>query len=151
VEPFDTAATGPRSALGLAPIAEGAGQVTLERRGALAAVVARRIERGRLMLVGYQDTWRWRMGGRADAAEQHRDWWAGLVSGVARVGRVSVTTMRTDIDEAPLAHLIDRVGPATPASQGAVVRGSISNLVLFALLAALLLLSWASRRIRGAP
>ncbi len=151
VEPFDTAAAQPRSSLGLLSIADRPGQIILERRTGQVAVVARRIERGRLVIAGYQDTWRWRMAGRADAAEKHRDWWAGLVSGVARVGRVPRTVTGGPVDEAPLAHLIDRLGPATPLAAGGEAGFSISNGLLFGMLAGLFLLGWTSRRLRGAP
>ncbi len=150
VEPFDTAAE-PRASLALVPIADWSGQLTLETRAGRPAVVARRVERGRLMIVGYQDTWRWRMSGRGDAAEQHREWWSGLVSGVARAGRAPRSAPADNVDEAPLARLMDRLGPAAP-SEAAVGAGlAVSDGLLFGLMAGLLLLGWASRRLRGAP
>ncbi|HEU5219189.1 MAG TPA: hypothetical protein VFU23_11050 [Gemmatimonadales bacterium] len=150
VEPFDTASADPRASLALVPIAARSGQVALESRGGRAAVVARRVDRGRLIVVGYQDTWRWRMAGGGAAVEGHRDWWAGLVAAVANVGRVS-RAPRFDVDEVPLSHLADRLGPASPAAKAGLPAFSVPNGVLFAAMAGLFLLAWLSRRLRGAP
>jgi hypothetical protein len=146
-EPFDTTGD-PRKTLALTPIALREGAVALERRAGGVAVAVRRVERGRVMVVGYADTWRWRMAGGAGAAGQHRDWWAGLVASVAHVGRISKPRNRS-LDEAPLASLVERLGPAVaPAQAGAT--SHINSAWLFAALAALLLGEWASRRLRGA-
>lgn len=149
VEPFDTTGSDPRRSLGLVPIADLPGQVVLERRSGGTALAARRIERGRLLIVGYLDTWRWRMSGGGDAAEAHRTWWADLVGAVAYAGRIPRAQTAASVDEAPLAHLVDRLGPASPASAPAAAR-RISHSVIFGLLAGLLVLGWASRRLRGA-
>jgi hypothetical protein len=146
IEPFDTTAADPRSSLELWPVGNWTGQLTLESRAGQAAVTARRIERGRLVIVGYQDTWRWRMSGRGDGAERHRDWWAGLVASVAKVGRSPRAPAPSSVDEAPLAHLLDRFGPATPTAPLGAAGVSFSDGLLFGLLA-----EWASRRLRGAP
>ncbi|MFI5207026.1 MAG: hypothetical protein ACHQU8_00800 [Gemmatimonadales bacterium] len=147
VEPFDTAGD-PRRTLALTPIALREGAVALERRSGSVAVAVRRVERGRVMVVGYADTWRWRMAGGSDAAEQHRDWWAGLVASVAHVGRITMPRS-SQLDESPLASLVECLGPATtPALADATSR--VSSAWLFAALAALLLGEWASRRLRGA-
>jgi hypothetical protein len=146
-ESFDTTGD-PRRALALTPIALREGAMALERRGGGVAVAVRRVERGRVLVVGYADTWRWRMAGGEGAAERHRDWWAGLVASVAHVGRIS-RSQSAAVDEAPLASLVERLGPAaTPAQFAAPAR--ISSAWLFAALAALLLGEWASRRLRGA-
>lgn len=150
-EPFDTSAADPRRSLAATPVADRPGQMVLEGRGGRTTVAARRVEWGRLVIIGYQDTWRWRMAGPADAAERHRDWWADLVAGVARVERVPRSMHEPGTDEAPFAHLVDRLGPAAPMAAQASGGLSISNGVLFSLLAGLLLLGWSSRRLRGAP
>jgi hypothetical protein len=150
-EPFDTSSPAPRSSLAVAPIADWPGQLVLESRDGQAAVAARRVERGRLVVVGYLDTWRWRMAGRGDAAGQHRDWWAGLVAGVAHVGREPRPVSGAGADEAPLAHLMDRLGPSSRPITGAAAGLSISNALLFGAMAGLFLLGWTSRRFRGAP
>lgn len=150
VEPFDTTAREPRRALALTPIVLGADAVPVERRDELVAVAARRLERGRVAAVGYDDTWRWRMGGAADALEQHRAWWAGLVAGVAHVRRAPVPGDAV-ADEVPLATLVDRLGPPSRAPETPVAARTLSHAWLLALLATALLLQWLSRRLRGAP
>jgi hypothetical protein len=146
-EPFDTAGD-PRRTLALTPIALREDALALERRAGSVAVAVRRVERGRVMVVGYGDTWRWRMAGGPGAAEQHRDWWAGLVANVAHVGRVAKPPV-SPVDESPLASLVERLGPAVSRAQVAAP-SRISSAWLFAALAALLLGEWASRRLRGA-
>ena len=148
-EPFDTTGPDPRRSLGLVPIAEVPGQVALERRFGRAALAARRIERGRLLIVGYQDTWRWRMAGGGDAAQAHRAWWADLVGAVAYVGRIPRPLSAVGTDEAPFAHLVDRLGPPSAVGPGAGTAG-MSDGAMFGILAGLLVLGWASRRFRGA-
>jgi hypothetical protein len=149
-EPFDSGAREPRGGLELIPVAPRADAVVLERRGNRAAVAARRIERGRAVTSGYIDTWRWRMGGGDAALREHRDWWAGLIAGVAYTGRI-VRPPQGVSDEAPLATLMTRLGPASGAPSRTDGTPRISSRVLFALLMAALLLEWASRRLRGAP
>lgn len=150
VEPFDTTGSEPRRSLGLVPIADRPGQVVLERRSEGTALAARRIERGRVLIVGYLDTWRWRMSGAGDAAEAHRTWWADLVGAVAYAGRIPRAQTAASVDEAPLAHLVDRLGPPSTAPGTTDMARRISPGALFGLLCGLLLLSWASRRLRGA-
>jgi hypothetical protein len=146
-EPFDTTGD-PRRTLALTPIALREDAMALERRAGSVAVAVRRVERGRVMVVGYADTWRWRMAGGEGAAEAHRDWWAGLVASVAHVGRIA-RPRAEPVDEAPLATLVDRLGPAV-ASARAAEGSRVSSAWLFLALAALLLGEWASRRLRGA-
>ena len=149
-EPFDTTLTEPRRNLELAPLAPGDDAVVLERRGNAAAVAARRVERGRVVTTGYRDTWRWRMAGGESSVQAHRDWWADLVAGVAYAGRITRQPAPVS-DEAPLAALIDRLGPASRAPAGPGPGLGFSRAWLFGLLAAALLLEWSSRRLRGAP
>lgn len=148
--PFDSVAFEPRRALALTPILPGASSVVIESRDSMVAVASRRVERGRVTVVGYQDTWRWRMGGGDDALEQYREWWSHLVAGVADVGRVPRAPIGPT-DEAPLAHLVQRLGPQSSVPPGSAPRRPISPGWLFGVLAGALLLEWASRRLRGAP
>jgi hypothetical protein len=149
-EPFDSTLSEPRRNLELAPMVPGEDAVILERRGKAAAVVARRVERGRVVTTGYRDTWRWRMGGGENSVQAHRDWWADLIAGVAYAGRIARQQVAVS-DEAPLAALIDRLGPASGRPAGPGPGFGIPRAWLFGLLAAALLLEWASRRLRGAP
>jgi hypothetical protein len=152
VEPFDTTLAEPRRALALTPIRLGADAVPIERREAFVAVATRRVGRGRIAMVAYPDTWRWRMGGTTGALEEHRSWWAGLVAGVAHAGRVP-RPLDAPLDKAPFARLIDRLGPPSPErSPSSIATGpTIAPKWLFAVLGMALLLEWLSRRLRGAP
>ena len=148
VEPFDAAAAEPRRDLALTPILLRADAVSLERRDSLVAVAARRVESGRVAVIGYADTWRWRMGGDDKAVEQHRDWWADLVASVAYTGRSSRGEFM-GIDEAPFAHLYDRLGapsirPPIPLDRRVPIP------LLFAVFAVALVAELTSRRFRGA-
>jgi hypothetical protein len=134
----------------LIPIALRTGSVLLEHRDRMVAVAARRIERGRAVTIGYLDTWRWRMGGGAAAVRAHRDWWADLVAGVAHSGRIERPAGGIP-DEAPLATLIARLGPASSAPSLPNRTPTVSHQLLFAILMAVLLAEWASRRLRGMP
>lgn len=149
-EPFDSTRADPRRSLELAPLVVRNDAVVLERRGSAAAVAARRVDRGRVATIGYRDTWRWRMGGGAAAVQDHRDWWADLVAGVAYAGR-AMKQPRPVADEAPLATIIDRLGPSGAKPRAPGPGFGISRAWLFGVLAAALLLEWASRRLRGAP
>lgn len=123
--------------------------VPLERSGVRVAVAARRIGAGRVLQVGYDDSWRWRMGGDSTAPEAYRHWVAGLVSRVALVGR----EMRevTGSDPAPFATLMARFGPATLEGSSTDSGHSPLPAWLLGLLVLLFLTEWTSRRTRGAP
>ncbi|MEO6444371.1 MAG: hypothetical protein ABIZ91_12155, partial [Gemmatimonadaceae bacterium] len=61
--------------------------VVLEWRERRPVVVAARESLGRVVLVGFDETWRWRMQGGDEAPAAHRAWWSGLVSSVAYASR----------------------------------------------------------------
>ena len=108
--PSDSA---PRAALGLVPVERLADDaIVLERRGGNVSIAARRVGQGRVIETGYTTSWRWRMAGGDDAPSRHREWLAGLVASVAYTGRTGIAAPPTDA--APLASLIDRLGPAAP-------------------------------------
>ncbi len=126
--------------------------VPLEKRGEVVATAAGRIGAGRALHLGYEDTWRWRMGGGDGAVRDHRLWWTGLVSSVAYAPQIPRPPTTTATDEAPMIGLVAAIGPSGPA-------GTMSNLSrrpsdwmawLFALLALALIGEVASRRLRGA-
>ena len=143
--PSDSA---PRDALGLVPIERLTDDaIALERRSDRVSIAARRVGQGRVIETGYTSSWRWRMAGGDDAPDRHRDWMAALVASVAYTGRTSVAAPPTDV--APLASLIDRLGPAAPAWQEAGLDQGIIARWVFGVLCAALLVEWASRRIRG--
>jgi hypothetical protein len=139
--------------LALAPItALGSDAVPLERRAGTVAIAARRSGAGRSLQLGYQDTWRWRMGGDEEAVRDHRILWTGLVSSVAYAPLVRPATAATSSDEAPISQLVGAIGPNTPV--GVVSPLSVKATVwiawLFVLLAIGLGGEVASRRLRGA-
>ncbi len=137
--------------LPLAVLASGSDAVILDRRGSRVAVVARRHGSGRVLQYGYIDSWRWRMSGGETSVVEHRAWWTGAVSSVAYVPTFALAE-RSDLDNAPLAHLVEALGErsATPSASLASAAGSISLWWLFVLVSLSLLAEWASRRLRGA-
>jgi hypothetical protein len=119
--------------------------VTLEAREGRPVVAARRVGAGRVVQVGYRDTWRWRMQGGEGSVAAHRAWWADLVAGVA----YAPSTADEPGNPAPLASLVDALGPASPLPPGGpptVPRYPW----LVAVVVLCLLLEWSSRRLRGA-
>jgi hypothetical protein len=124
--------------------------VVLERRGTSPVVVASRFALGRVLVMAYSDTWRWRMTGGDEAVAAHRQWWSGLVASVAYAPRLPIPTTAT-IDPAPFASLVAALGAPSSAADGARLAPSgwwtpaLFGLLLFALLA-----EWSSRRTRGA-
>jgi hypothetical protein len=147
------ASASPRTGLGVFPVASPREDaVALESRGGVVTVAARRVDAGRVMQSGYDETWRWRMAGGDEAASAHRAWWSRLVSAVAYAPVLQRAGAETAVDETPLASLVDALGSATtldariaPHSDGARM-----TRILFALVVVSLLLEWASRRLRGA-
>lgn len=133
----------------------------LDSRQGTPTIVARRVEAGRVMQVGYADTWRWRMEGEGRSVEAHRAFWSRLAGLVARgqpreVGPDSGGKGRVDErtdqhDPAPLAALVHAIGPERPAAALSAAAGPqfprwLGPLILLALLA-----EWGLRRRRGAP
>ena len=129
------------------PLATGEGGVS---------IAAHRGGSGRVVQVGYDETWRWRMAGGEDGPKAHAAWWGGLVSAAA-YAPVAARTVDSPIpalgDAAPLASLVAAMGPPTAeAFPGAAspVRRSGAEAALFALAIFGFLAEWASRRLRGA-
>jgi len=142
----------PRRALAFLAIVQGADAIVLEERDGRVAAAARRVDAGRVVQLGYDETWRWRLGGGAQALDAHRAWWSALVSSVAYRAAVALPRDAQD-EDAPLARLVDALG-APSASAGSIATGARwvpSPELLFALVSALLLVELASRRFRGAP
>ena len=147
------ASTSPRTGLGAFPVASlRPDAVALESRDANVMVAARRVDAGRVMHVGYDETWRWRMGGGDEAAAAHRKWWSRLVAAVAYAPLVPRSSVASTVDEMPLASLIDALGPASPPDASLAPSRDASRVtwMLFALVVASLLVEWTSRRLRGA-
>jgi hypothetical protein len=127
--------------------------VPLEKRGGAVAIAARRIGTGRVLQLGYEDTWRWRMGGGEGAVRDHRLWWTGLISSVAYAPRTTRMAFAPATDEAPMTGLVAAIGPGTPAETISKLSRHQSAWMtwLFVLLTLGLFGEVASRRRRGAP
>ena len=141
----------PRRALGfraIAPLARDA--IPIEVRGGSVAVAARRVGAGRVVQVGYDETWRWRFEGSAHSLEADRAWWSGVLAGVACRAATPIDSPVNEFS-APLAHLVAALGP--PASEAAPASIAPRGLPwwLLAVILAAFLAEIASRRLRGAP
>ena len=140
--------------------------VVLERRSEGVTMAARRVGAGRVVQVGYDDSWRWRMAGAPGAEAEHRAWWSRVVTSVAYAPSarcVTLTTAKDSVrcggqgpfaaaplettDDAPVAHLAAARGPARAAAQ--IPTRPIDRRFLMMLVMILLLSEWASRRLRG--
>jgi hypothetical protein len=126
--------------------------VTPDRAVALAA---RRVGAGRVLQLGWTDTWEWRQLGDDSAVVAHRVWWDDLL---ARVVRRPVDARDQDTggplpgDAAPLADLVARIGPADgePPFEPAPAQPARPDARWAALALALLVFEWWARRLRGA-
>jgi hypothetical protein len=139
--------------LPLAPITSLRTDATpFEKRGPAVAIAAERVGAGRVLQLGYEDTWRWRMSGGDGAVRDHRLWWTRLVSSVANAPRIPRTTSTMSTDEAPMIGLVTAIGSATPVEAKSGLSGNQSDRIawLFVLLTLGLIGEIASRRIRGA-
>lgn len=143
----------PGRALPLTPVAVLApGAVPLERRGNAVALAGRRVGAGRVIQVGYGDTWRWRMSGPEGAEAAHRRWWSVLVGSVAYRPTLQLGRDVSSHD-APRARMAARLGPAVPgsapgsSSHSPRSRGAAGWLLAVALVS--LLAEWGLRRLRG--
>jgi hypothetical protein len=139
--------------LPLVPITSLRNEATpFEKRGAAVAIAAERVGAGRVLQLGYEDTWRWRMSGDDGAARDHRLWWTRLVSSVASARRAQRATASAANDEAPMIGLVTAVGPSASLRGASSLSGKISSWIAwsFALLALGLIGEVALRRVRGA-
>ncbi len=149
----------PRDGLDLDPIgALAAGSVALESRDGRTAVAARRIGAGRVVQVGYENSWLWRMAGNDDAPAAHRRWWTALVSSVvaqrAPVRNLVLDAEHDTLDAAPLASLARDLGLPTieATSTASISRSFIASVDprwLLAIAMLSLVASWTLRRWRG--
>jgi hypothetical protein len=140
-----------RVGLALRPLAPRADAVPLERRDRSVAVAARRVGAGRVVQLGYGDTWRWRMSGGDSGVVAHRRWWSGLVAAVAHAPITARETTLRVLDPAPFAATVQAIGPprslgATQRADGPIRPGTGALWITLALL----LTEWTSRRLRGA-
>lgn len=128
------------------------GALALEMRDDDVAIAGWRVGDGRVIQIGYLDTWRWRMAGLDDdAVESHRLWWAALASGVAYAPRFD-RAVSDEVEPTPRATLIETIGAPAPAELELASMLDDPRLLpwAFGALLGLLFLEWTSRRLRGA-
>jgi hypothetical protein len=124
--------------------------VALDRSAGAMRIAAGRVELGRVVLLGYDETWRWRMEGGDGAPGAHRAWWSALVASVAHAPLVPLGDVPA-VDEAPYAALRAALGtPSSDLAAADLAPDSRSDTLLLALLLGALLAEWTSRRLRGA-
>jgi len=122
--------------------------VRLSTRGSIVTAAARREGAGRVLQAGFDETWRWRMQGGADAVAAHRAWWSRMVASVAATP-MSAASDDASAESAPVARLVAALGPATSMEPSMAPARQLPVWLLPAILVALLA-EWASRRWRGA-
>jgi hypothetical protein len=139
--------------LPLAPITSLRSDATpFEKRGSGVAIAAERVGAGRVLQLGYEDTWRWRMSGGDGGVRDHRLWWTRLVSSVAYAPRIPRATSTLSTDEAPMIGLVAAIGAGRSPGSMLNLPGQSPDWLawLFGILALGLLGEVASRRLRGA-
>ncbi len=143
----------PRRALGFYAITNlKPDAIPLESRDNKLAVAARRAGRGRVLQLGYDDSWRWRFGGGPRAPEAERTWWSGLVSSVAYRAAIPLPgSSQLNANAAPLAALHATLGAPTAASRQPAAMVNDLPWWLLAVIVLSLVAEIASRRTRGAP
>jgi hypothetical protein len=149
----------PRRGLDVVPLVSlPSGSVALETLSARTTVAARRVGAGRVIQVGYDNSWLWRMAGDDDAPAAHRRWWTSLVSSVvmrtAPIERDRREPEYDTLDAAPIAALARDLGlPQIRATSVAPIRANVITKLderwLLALAVISLLASWTLRRWRG--
>lgn len=144
----------PRRALGFYPVETAVPDaIPLEERDGVLLAAARRVGAGRVVQVGYDETWRWRLQGGGNSPEAHRAWWSAVVGSAGYRAAHSLEVERFSLDPAPLAATFAALGNPSAARLPEPAASSTPGLrrwMLFLLLA-MLLMEWASRRLRGVP
>ena len=147
VHAFDS--SDPVNAMPVYPLESPRGDIVrLTTRGASLTSAARREGAGRVLQIGFDETWRWRMQGGADAVAAHRAWWSRMLGSVAATPLPAADETQS-AEGAPLARLIGALGPPT-AVEPATSAPRRLPAWLFPLLIICLLAEWGSRRWRGA-
>ena len=147
----ETKSKQPRDALPLRPLVQlTRDAIPLEKRGGRVAIAGGRFGRGRVVQVGYEDLWRWRMSGAGDPVEDSRNWWAGLVSSAAYAPRIPLG-VRNAGEAAPVAAIHASLGAPTVGERGEKGTGEKMLMVLFVVAVGALVVETASRRLDGKP
>jgi hypothetical protein len=150
VKPSDTVRLG---STGFYPVSLKDDGIALEKRTDGIAVAARRVGAGRVIQIGYDDSWRWRMAGANGSERAHREWWSRIIASVAYAPIARVTPppgapTASNAAAAPVVALTDRLGPPRVLASD-IPSAPIDRRWLIALMMLLLLVEWASRRLRG--
>jgi hypothetical protein len=150
VKPTDTVRLG---STGFYPVSLKDDGIALEKRTDGIAVAAHRVGAGRVIQVGYDDSWRWRMAGASGSERAHREWWSRIVASVAYapIARVTPAPGAPNVSNAaaaPVVALTDRLGPPRVLASN-IPSAPVDRRWLIALMMLLLLVEWASRRLRG--
>ena len=151
---FSMDSVAPRRALSMMEITRlKDGAVVVESRDRKTTVAAQRYGQGRVVQVGYLDTWRWRMGGEDDPVQLHRAWWSSMVSSVAYASKTPLVVSTASVDPTPVATLVGTLGLPTHVAAAAISALNDPRLLtfLFAILMGAFFVEWASRRLRGQP
>ena len=147
---FQSADTMRLGSTGFYPVkALNAGAIALERRTDGIALAARRVGAGRVLQVGYDDSWRWRMAGAQGSERAHREWWTRIISAVAYVPSPAMGGGAISWESAPLAGLVDRLGASRQEPQNRSGRGPTDPRLFLVAIMILLIAEWGSRRLRG--
>jgi hypothetical protein len=123
--------------------------VALERRAGEVAIAARRIGAGRVIQLGYDDSWRWRMAGPTGSENAHREWWARVIGAVAYVPESPSVANVARASSAPLALLVDRIGLPRASPPAGARQAPLDRRLILGLILILLVAEWSSRRLRG--
>lgn len=138
-----------RALSAFAPLRVGSDAIAVEQNKGMVSVAAKRVEFGRVIQIGYADTWKWRLQGPARGIDEHRDWWSHLLAQVAHASRSGVADGAGD--PAPYSDLVNVAGlPSAQPQLSKPLSRSSSELLWMLGLFTLLLVEWASRRLRGA-
>ncbi|HYW51775.1 MAG TPA: hypothetical protein VE861_14265 [Gemmatimonadaceae bacterium] len=154
------ASSTPRHGLDLVPIASlTPNGIALESRDGRTAVAARRVGAGRVVQVGYDNSWLWRMAGDDESPGAHRRWWNSLLSGIvplaAPVPGIALRPEDDTLDAAPMAALARDLGlpgvrTARASTSGAAsLTASLDVRWLLVLSLLSFVASWTLRRWRG--
>ncbi|HEX3867051.1 MAG TPA: hypothetical protein VHV78_09870 [Gemmatimonadaceae bacterium] len=151
VEPTDTISLGGTGFYPVSGVRRDA--IVLDRRPLGIAMAARRVGAGRVLQIGYDDSWRWRMAGGPGSEAAHREWWSRVVGSVAYVppappSAIEAATMSSG-ESAPLANLVGRVGMARAVAGSRATSSLVDPRLLITLMMICLLAEWTSRRLRG--
>ena len=126
-----------------------ANAVVFDRRSGTSIYSAMRVGSGRVVMSGFDDTWRLRMvPPNENAPRQHREFWSTMVGSAALVRPVPHDVPA--VDEAPFAATVAALGPPiVPDDQSSGSAPFPSDALLAAIAGGALLAEWLSRRLRG--